>query len=129
MTIGFVGLGHMGSLMATSLLRAGHQVVAWNRTRDKAEALHAEGAHVADTIADACRGDAVITMLADDHAVQQVTCGEHGLLDSLAPSKAIHVSMSTISPQLVRSLNELPRIGWQEATNVIAFNLVTSPPS
>jgi 3-hydroxyisobutyrate dehydrogenase-like beta-hydroxyacid dehydrogenase len=106
MEIGFIGLGHMGSAMVRSLLRAGHQVVAWNRTREKAEALVSEGARVADTLADACRGDGVITMLADDQAVQQVTCGPHGLLDSLAPEKAIHVSMSTISPQLVRNLSE-----------------------
>lgn len=106
MEIGFIGLGHMGSAMVRSLLRGGHQVVVWNRTREKAEPLRAEGARVADSLADACRGDAVITMLADDRAVQQVTCGAHGLLDSLAPEKAIHVSMSTISPHLVRNLSE-----------------------
>ncbi|MBX3161841.1 MAG: NAD(P)-dependent oxidoreductase [Deltaproteobacteria bacterium] len=106
MELGFIGLGNMGVAMVKSLLRAGHQVVVWNRTREKAEALRSEGARVADAVADACRGDAVITMLADDGAVQHVACGAHGILDALAPGKTIHVSMSTISPRLVRNLAE-----------------------
>jgi 3-hydroxyisobutyrate dehydrogenase-like beta-hydroxyacid dehydrogenase len=85
-------------------LRAGHQVVVWNRSRGKAEPLRAAGAEVADAIADACRGDAVLTMLADDPAVEQTVCGPHGVVDALEPNRTIHVSMSTISPALVREL-------------------------
>ena len=106
MDIGVIGLGHMGLAMATSLLRAGHRVVVWNRSPAKAEPLRAAGARVADTIADACRGDAVLTMLANDAAVQDVICGPHGILDALEPNRGIHVSMSTISPALVRALAE-----------------------
>jgi 3-hydroxyisobutyrate dehydrogenase-like beta-hydroxyacid dehydrogenase len=106
MDVGFIGLGHMGQAMARSLLRAGHQVTVWNRTRAKAEALRDAGARVADKIGEACRGDAVVTMLADDEAVQRITCAPHGILDSLAPNKTIHISMSTISPLLVRNLTE-----------------------
>jgi 3-hydroxyisobutyrate dehydrogenase-like beta-hydroxyacid dehydrogenase len=106
MEIGWIGLGRMGHAMAGTLLRAGHDVIVWNRTHQKAEALRAAGARVADTIADTCRGDAVITMLADDAAVTGVVCRPHGILDSLEPNKAVHVSMSTISPALVRGLAE-----------------------
>ncbi len=106
MDISVVGLGRMGQAIAFALLRAGHRVVVWNRSPAKAEPLRAAGARVADAISDACRGDAVITMLADDAAVEQVVCGPHGLLDALEPNRGIHVSMSTISPALVRALAE-----------------------
>jgi len=67
MRIGFIGLGKMGSAMARNLLRAGHQVAVYNRSRQKAEALAGEGARAAESPADVCReSQAVITMLADD---------------------------------------------------------------
>ena len=78
MDVGFIGLGHMGEAMARNLLKAGHRVVAYNRTRGKAEALNKDGAEVADRPADACRGEAVITMLADDAAVEAVVFGPDG---------------------------------------------------
>ena len=63
MKVGFVGLGHMGSGMAASLLKAGHEVIVFNRTRAKAKPLIAQGAKVVDSVADACRESAVLTML------------------------------------------------------------------
>lgn len=104
MNIGIIGLGAMGQGIARSLLRAGHSVVGFNRTREKAEALREAGATVAADICEACQGDAVITMLADDAAVEQMICGEHAVLDCLEPNKTVHVSMSTISPALVRQM-------------------------
>ena len=68
MKVGFIGLGHMGAGMAANLLRAGHTVTVYNRTAGKARALVEQGAHAAAQVADACRGEAVITMLADDAA-------------------------------------------------------------
>ena len=62
MKIGFIGLGHMGSGMAANLLKAGHEVTVYNRTAAKVHALVEQGAHGAAQVADACRGDAVITM-------------------------------------------------------------------
>jgi len=104
MKTGFVGLGKMGSGMARNLLRAGHEVTVYNRTRDKAEALAADGARVADSPADACRdAEAVITMLADDAAVEQLVFGENGIAAALAPG-AVHISSSTISTALARRL-------------------------
>ena len=99
MRVGFIGLGHMGSGMAASLLKAGHDVTVYNRTRAKAEPLAAQGAHIAGSIADACKGDAVFTMLANDEAAEDVVFGEGGILASLA-SGAIHISSSTISVDL-----------------------------
>src|SRR5271154_5403443 len=69
MKTAFIGLGRMGSAMARNLLQAGHEVVVYNRTREKAEALIADGAKPAESPADACRSaQAVLTMLSDDHA-------------------------------------------------------------
>jgi len=103
MKVGFIGLGHMGAGMAGNLLKAGHEVTVYNRTRAKTEALVRRGAKEASTIADACRGDAVLTMLANDDAVEAVVFGEHGILDSL-PAGAIHISSSTISVGLAEQL-------------------------
>jgi 3-hydroxyisobutyrate dehydrogenase-like beta-hydroxyacid dehydrogenase len=69
MNVGFIGLGHMGSAMARNLLKAGHHVVLYNRTLSKAEALASEGARVAKSVGEACRNEAIVTMLADDEAI------------------------------------------------------------
>jgi len=105
MNVGFIGLGRMGSGMATNLLRAGHRVTVYNRTPEKAETLSAQGATVATRVAGACRGDAVITMLANDAAVESVVLGRDGVIASL-PAGALHVSSSTISVALSQRLAE-----------------------
>jgi 3-hydroxyisobutyrate dehydrogenase-like beta-hydroxyacid dehydrogenase len=99
MRVGFIGLGHMGSGMAANLIDAGHDVTVFNRTPGKAEALAAKGARIADSIAEAARGDAVITMLSNDEAVESVVFGDGGILACL-PALAIHISSSTISVAL-----------------------------
>jgi 3-hydroxyisobutyrate dehydrogenase-like beta-hydroxyacid dehydrogenase len=103
MKVGFIGLGHMGAGMAANLLKAGHEVTVYNRTRAKTEALMRGGAKEAATIADACRGDAVFTMLANDDAVEAVVFGKAGIVESL-PAGAIHISASTISVGLAARL-------------------------
>ena len=111
MKIGFIGLGNMGMGMARNLLKAGHSVNAYNRTRSRAEELQQDGAAVAGTPADAARGEVVITMLADDHAVEQIAFGGEesvGFFDSLG-SNSIHISMSTISVALSDRLAETHR--------------------
>jgi 3-hydroxyisobutyrate dehydrogenase-like beta-hydroxyacid dehydrogenase len=95
MRIGFVGLGAMGAPMARNLLRAGHSVAVYNRTRSRAEALGREGARVADSPVEVARdAEAVFTMLADDEAVRSVVFGD-GLAGAIPPGAA-HISMSTI---------------------------------
>jgi 3-hydroxyisobutyrate dehydrogenase-like beta-hydroxyacid dehydrogenase len=103
MDVGFVGLGNMGTPMALNLIKSGHRVIVYNRTRSKAEALAAKGARIADRIADTCRGDALITMLSDDAAVEGVIFGSAGALASLGRD-AVHISMSTISVALSERL-------------------------
>src|SRR5262249_27087170 len=86
-----------------SLLRAGHDVTVYNRTPAKAQGLVDRGAHPAARVADACRAEAVITMLADDDAVQAVVFGQGGVHQSLGGG-AVHASMSTISVALCERL-------------------------
>lgn len=106
MKLGFIGLGNMGSPMVRNLLKAGHAVAVYNRTRSKAEELVSAGATVADTPAHACEGEAVMTMLADDHAVEEMVFGRNGILASGARG-LVHASMSTISTALSRRLAEV----------------------
>ncbi|MDB5693954.1 MAG: NAD(P)-dependent oxidoreductase [Alphaproteobacteria bacterium] len=94
MDIGVIGLGHMGSAIARNLLSAGHRLTLWNRSPEKARPLVDAGAALAEHPADAADGDFVITMLADDRAVDAVVRGDGGLLSSAGG--AVHVSMSTI---------------------------------
>jgi 3-hydroxyisobutyrate dehydrogenase-like beta-hydroxyacid dehydrogenase len=103
MDIGFIGLGNMGRGMAANLVSAGHTVTVYNRSAAKADALVRQGARLAHTVAEACGGDVVITMLADDAAVEDVVFGQQGVLASLAPG-ATHVSSSTISVGLSKRL-------------------------
>jgi 3-hydroxyisobutyrate dehydrogenase-like beta-hydroxyacid dehydrogenase len=104
MNVGFIGLGHMGTGMVASLLKARHDVTVYNRTAAMAQALaDRSAAKFAGSVAEACRVDAVITMLADDQAVEQVVYGTGGVLASLARD-AIHISSSTVSVALSERL-------------------------
>ena len=103
MKIGFIGLGNMGAGMAANLLKAGNEVTAYNRSPDKVAALAEQGAKPAKSVAEACDGDIVITMLANDAAVEAVTFGDDGVIASLRPG-ATHVSSSTISVALSERL-------------------------
>jgi len=90
--------------MARNLLRAGHTLAVYNRSREKAEALGSEGARVAASPADACRdAEAVMTMVADDHAVDEVVFGKDGIVSAMR-GDCVHLSHSTISTALARRL-------------------------
>jgi 3-hydroxyisobutyrate dehydrogenase-like beta-hydroxyacid dehydrogenase len=101
--LGFIGLGHMGSKMATNLVRAGHDVTVFNRSPGRSASLVELGARQADDLAEACGGSAVISMLADDEAATGIVLDRGGIVDHL-PKGAIHVSMSTISVALSKRL-------------------------
>jgi 3-hydroxyisobutyrate dehydrogenase-like beta-hydroxyacid dehydrogenase len=103
MKLGFIGLGQMGAGMAANLLKAGHPLSVYNRSQGKADALLAQGARLAATPAEASTGEAVVSMLADDEAVEAVVLGEHGVLAGLGKG-ALHVSCSTISVALSERL-------------------------
>lgn len=100
MNIAFLGLGKMGTPMARRLLTSGNEVTVWNRTRERAAALTGEGAQIASSPADAARtADAVLSMLFDDAAHEEVLFGSDGVLDAI-PLGALHISLSTISVAL-----------------------------
>lgn len=104
MKIGFLGAGSMGTPMAKRLLAAGHELAVWNRTEGRTEPLIREGAIAAGTPAEAELGaDAVITMLFDDAAHEEVLFGPNGLMDALEPG-SLHISCSAISVALSERL-------------------------
>ena len=105
MKVGFIGLGHMGGGMARNLIKAGHEITVYNRSADKAKLLAAEGANVGKTVAEVCDADVVMTMLANDAAVESVVLGSEGVLANLRGS-ALHISSSTISVALSERLTK-----------------------
>ena len=106
MRVGFLGLGVMGTPMALRLLAAGHELSVWNRTEGRTEPVIREGAIAAATPAEAELGaEAVITMLFDDMAYEDVLFGANGLLDALEPG-ALHICSSTISVAMSERLTE-----------------------
>jgi 3-hydroxyisobutyrate dehydrogenase-like beta-hydroxyacid dehydrogenase len=113
MEVGFIGLGHMGGAMARNLLRAGHKVRAFNRTRAKAEALAEEGAVVADSPAEAAACGIAHTMLANDHALLDAVEGPDGVLAGL-PEGGILVNHSTVSLAATRKIAGLARDAGKE---------------
>jgi len=103
-SVGFVGLGNMGLPMAQNLIKAGHVVHVYNRTKSRADVLLAQGAAWAvSPRAIAEQKPIVLSILADDAALRQVALGEDGILAGLAPD-SVHVDMSTVSPDLSKEL-------------------------
>src|SRR5215211_2228080 len=108
--IGFVGLGIMGRPMARNLMQAGHELVLYNRTRQKAEELAKEsGAGVAESPKEVAESsDIIITMLPGPPQVEEVMAGEEGALEG-AEEGSLIVDMSTSSPVLARKLARIAR--------------------
>ena len=103
MDIAWIGLGQMGAAMAANLVKAGHEVAVYNRTASKAEALVRLGARAQPSVEAVCAAEVVITMLADDAALEGVVFGKAGMLTSLKKGTA-HISSSTISVALSKRL-------------------------
>ena len=102
--IGFIGLGIMGKPMARNLMKAGHELVVYNRSREKTDELAQEGAEAAGSPAEvsaAC--GTIITMLPDSPEVQEVVAGGHGVLEGIGEGSLL-VDMSTISPVVTEEL-------------------------
>jgi 2-hydroxy-3-oxopropionate reductase len=103
-TVGFIGLGIMGKPMAKNLVEAGHELVVYNRTREKAEELAGDGATVAGSPREVAeQSDVVITMLPDSPQVEEVLVGEGGVLEGIKEG-ALIVDTSTISPVVTEEL-------------------------
>jgi 3-hydroxyisobutyrate dehydrogenase-like beta-hydroxyacid dehydrogenase len=102
--VGFVGLGVMGGRIALRLLRAGHSVTGYNRTRAKAAWLEAEGLRLAGSPRAAAEAaDITFSMVTGTAALEAVTEGPDGVLQGLGPGK-VYVDMSTVSPSASREL-------------------------
>jgi 3-hydroxyisobutyrate dehydrogenase-like beta-hydroxyacid dehydrogenase len=99
--IAFLGLGQMGTPMATRLLQGGHHVTVWDRTADRAAPLVDRGAVAAASPAEAAEGvDVAITMVATPEALEQVVFGDEGLALGLGPGQ-VFIDMSTVGPRTV----------------------------
>ena len=104
--VGWIGLGNMGVPMSKNLIKAGHDVTVWNRTKAKADPVLADGAKWADSakaITEKC--DIIITMVSDGPTLQAVVLGENGVLEGLAAGKIV-VDMSTVAPAESAVVNE-----------------------
>ncbi len=111
MKVGFIGLGRMGQAMAARLQGGGHELVVYNRTREKCADLEKQGAKVAASMAEACQGrEAVISMVTDDKALADVV--KNGVVAGL-PKGAIHVAMGTHSVAALREIQAAHDQGGQ----------------
>src|SRR5438067_9867835 len=107
--LGFIGIGNMGSRMAKRLLDHGYQLLAYNRSREAAEALVKYSATVADSIAElAAEADVILSSLPNDDAVKSVYTDAQGVLARLRRGSAV-IEMSTVLPATSRQLYELSR--------------------
>jgi 3-hydroxyisobutyrate dehydrogenase-like beta-hydroxyacid dehydrogenase len=104
MDVAIIGLGQMGSGMAGRLIDAGHRVTVWNRDGSKSEPFAARGASVAATVTEAAHVGVVLTMLANDAALEAVSLGEAGIVS--AGPDILHISCSTVSTALTERLTE-----------------------
>ena len=139
MKVGWIGLGNMGQSMARNLLKAGHELLIYNRTRRRAEELEPDGARIAASPAAAASQPILVTMLADDRAEEEIIFGAGKALESLPPG-ATHVSMSTISVALSKRLAEAhqkagqayvaaPVFGRPEAAAAAKLSIVAAGPA
>ncbi|MVV47006.1 NAD(P)-dependent oxidoreductase [Pseudomonas sp. PB120] len=103
MNIGFIGVGSMGRAIIPVLIKAGHEIFAWNRNRDALAGL--PGVRVLESPAAAFKEDIVISLLADDTAVREVLLSCDAL--QAADKHCVHIVMSTLSPRLMEELQTL----------------------
>ncbi len=102
--VGFIGLGIMGKPMARNLMQVGHELVVYNRSREKADELAEEGAVVAGSPREVAeQSDVVVTMLPDSPEVREVVAGEDGVFEGIGEGSLL-VDMSTISPVVTKEL-------------------------
>lgn len=138
-SIGFIGLGSLGTPIALNLIESGHLVNLYNRTRSKAAALQSRGGKVCGSVAElAASSKIVFSIVSDDAALKSICEGPDGLIAHLAPG-SIHISMSTILPQTASDLAKLhaqyeqeyapcPVFGRPEAASARKLNFALSGP-
>jgi 3-hydroxyisobutyrate dehydrogenase-like beta-hydroxyacid dehydrogenase len=102
MKIGFIGLGRMGSAIASNIMKAGHELVVWNRSPDAVAELVKQGAVAARAPEDTLQGEALFSILANDEAVRAV--GLDGSLLDRAAKGLVHSNLATISYEFAKEL-------------------------
>jgi 3-hydroxyisobutyrate dehydrogenase-like beta-hydroxyacid dehydrogenase len=138
MRVGFIGLGNMGSAIASNLVRAGHALSVWNRSQAPAQELAGQGASLAKSAAEAAHGEVLMSMLADDAAHRHVLL-EGQVFANAAPG-LVFVNLATVSVALVRELAAharahgveyvaAPVFGRPEAAAVAKLNVVVAGPA
>jgi 3-hydroxyisobutyrate dehydrogenase-like beta-hydroxyacid dehydrogenase len=121
--VGVVGLGHMGNAFAVNLVEDGHQVTVFDRDPKRAAAL--TGARAASGLADLAACDVVVTSLPGDDALAEVTLGPGGLAAILSP-KAVHISTSTVSPEISRRVAKEHAVYHQDYVAAPVLEIRTS---
>ncbi len=119
MKVGFIGLGQMGQAMAGRLLEAGHELIVYNRSPEASRALGRKGAAVADKAGGVLDTEVVITMLADDMAIEAVWIGG-GLVQQL-PSSCVHLNMATVSLAMGKRLTQMHRDAGSQYVSAPVF--------
>lgn len=139
MKVALIGLGNMGLPIAENILKSGHKLVIYNRTASKLRSLVEKGAEMAVSPADAAqKATIVFTILSDDKAAEAVVYGEKGIISGL-PKDGIHVSVSTLSVELAKKLEEdhqknsqafvsCPVLGRPDAAAAAALRLLVAGP-
>jgi 3-hydroxyisobutyrate dehydrogenase-like beta-hydroxyacid dehydrogenase len=124
--IGYVGLGAMGGRVAKRLLDAGHTVIGYNRTRDKAQWLLDAGMRWAVSPREVAeKSDVVFSMVTNTHALEAVTSGPDGILAGLGPNK-IYCDMSTVSPSKSRALaKQVAQLGAHMLDTPVSGSVIT----
>ncbi|MDP2752038.1 MAG: NAD(P)-dependent oxidoreductase [Rhodocyclaceae bacterium] len=124
MKIAFIGLGNMGSGMASCIQKAGYDLTVWNRTGAKADLLVTMGAKRAASARDAViDADLVITSLMDDQSILDMVGGEGGILDAMKPW-AVHLCVTTISPNCADALAKRHR---EHGTHYVSGPVIGRP--
>src|ERR1700761_7951229 len=119
--IGFIGLGNMGLNMAKNLIAAGYHLQVYNRTTAKAHELDQSAITVCQTPAEAAVGvQIIISMLSDDSTVRETVTGKDGILQTLQKG-SLHISMSTISPDVAKELAALHKNAGSEYLSAPVF--------
>jgi 3-hydroxyisobutyrate dehydrogenase len=106
MNVGFAGMGTMGASMALNIMKAGHDVTVWNRTREREEPVAAQGAKRAATPKELAQGkDIIVVCVSDTPDVEAVVLGDDGVIHGASDGQVL-VDCSTISPDATRHMAE-----------------------
>lgn len=104
-SVGIIGVGVIGGIMARHILTAGFELVAWDNRPEALEPIIAAGGRAAKSVAEVAAADTVLSIVFDDAGVEEVAFGPGGLIEMMSPG-ARHLTLSTISPHLARRLHE-----------------------